>query len=198
MSRYKPLSCQTTKHFVVIRKNRAYPLHVIKEWLDNNYKQYALIVHDKDIDPITKQVIPVHYHYVGIALKNKTPMSTFLNDLSKTLKTDNVGIEFDSFAFLEKALQYLIHRNNPEKTQHEIKEVIYSGWSKEEIDTFITCDCTGINFDRVYSLCLAYTSIIDIIRELGLANYHKYRSTIQDIFYEVNPRVIRNNIPLRK
>lgn len=181
MSRFKPLSCQTNKHFVVIRKNRSYPLHVITEFLDNYYEKYALIVHEKDIDPVTKVIIPTHYHYVGIGLIKKTPMTTYLNALSKHLKTDNNGIEFDSYRTLEGALQYLIHKNNPEKTQHAISEIVFKGWTKEDITTFITSDSTGLNIDRLISICDSANNIVEVIREVGLSNYHSYRNVILDI-----------------
>lgn len=182
MSRYKPLSCQTNKHFVVIRKNRTFPIQTITDYLNNYYEKWALIVHKEDIDPQTKAVIPTHYHYVGIGNKKKTPMSCYLNALSKALKCkDNNGIEFDSYRSLEASLQYLIHKNNPEKTQHKLEEVIFAGWSKEELTTFITADTTGLDLDRIVAICESSNNIVEVIREVGFGYYAKYRSVILDI-----------------
>lgn len=182
MSRFKPLSCQTKKHCVVIRKNRAYPLQHIIDFLNEYYVKWALIVHEKDKDPNTGLVIPTHYHYVGIGKKDKTPMSVYLNALSKWLKTDNVGIEFDSYRSLEGSLQYLIHKNNPEKTQHKIDEVELGGWTKEDLTTAITSETTGLDFERICFICENSNNIVELIRDIGFGYYAKYRSTIQDIW----------------
>lgn len=181
MSRFKPLSCQTKKHFVVIRKNRSYPIKTITDFLDNHYEKWALICHKQDEDPTTHLVIPTHYHYVGIGLKDKTPMQTYLNALAKHLKTDTNGIEFDSYRSLEGALQYLIHKNNPEKTQHEIKEIVFGGWSYEEIVTGITAESTGLDFDRICFVAQNSSNIVEVIRDIGFGYYAKYRNVILDI-----------------
>jgi len=187
MSRNSSLSTQTSKHFVVIRKNRTYPIKVITDFLNDNYKEWALICHEKDIDSITGEVIPPHYHYVGNAIKKDQRLSTSLKALANKLKTDTNGIEFDKYRTLENSLQYLIHKNNPEKTQHKIEEILFNGWSLDELKTFITSDSTGLNFDRVLLVCKTYSSIVDVIRELGFINYSRYRATIRDIFEEVHP-----------
>lgn len=190
MSRFKPLSCQTTKHFVVIRKNRQYPIETIQDFLNQYYVKWALIVHEKDRDPITHDIIPIHYHYVGIGNKSKTPMSTYLNALSKHLKSDNNGIEFDSYRTLEGALQYLIHKNNKEKTPHKISDIMYSGWTEDELKTAITSDTTGIDLDRIIFVCQNSSNIVEVIREIGFSYYAKYRNVIIDIlkcFYGGKP-----------
>lgn len=186
MIRNAPLSTQTAKHFVVIRKNRAYPINVIKDFLNANYKHWALIVHKEDKDPITGEIIPIHYHYVGDCMRRYVRMSTILNEIAKALKTDTNGIEVDKYKNLELSLQYLIHKNNPEKTQHELKDILFNGWTLEELKTFITSDSTGINFDRVLSVCKEFNSIVDVIREIGFSNFNRYRATIWDIFRELH------------
>lgn len=177
-----PWSSQTTKHFVVIRKNKELNLDRIKAWLNDNFNYWALIVHKNDLDPKTLAVIPIHYHFLGIANKGRTPLSTWCNQLSKWLHTDTNGIEYDGYLHFEKSFQYLLHLNNKEKTPHKIDELIYSGWTQEEVINFLSCEDVSINFDKVYFLCRNEKCMLNVIKELGLSNFHRYRSTIWDIW----------------
>ena len=121
-----PLTTQTTKLFIVIRKNKKFSKEFIKQYCDDHFENYAFIEHKEDIDPLNGMVIPVHYHIVGNALKKKTPLSTHLNDIVRYFRFDNAnGIQIDKYDNYISALQYLVHKNNPEKTQHDIKEVVY-------------------------------------------------------------------------
>lgn len=175
------LATQTGKLFIVIRKNKAIAFSKIKEYCETFGKEFAFIEHKNDIDPITKAVIPVHYHIVMNAKDNRKRLATHLNDLSSFFGFhDNNGIEVDKYRTYESAIQYLIHKNNPEKTQHKINEVV-SNIDKDELTTYMTMDTMTISFDLVYSVCRNAHNIIDVIKSLGLSNYQKYRATIWDI-----------------
>lgn len=183
-TRVFPLSSQTTHHFVVIRKNREYPIEVLKKYLNDNFEKWALVVHKDHLDPKDhKTIIPIHYHFLGIYRKSKTPLSTAMNSLSKYLKTNNDGIEYDGYKYFEKALQYLTHKNNKEKTQMEFKDIMFNGWTEEELLTYYTSDDNSINFDRVYYLCRDNKSMLEVIRSLGLSTYKIYRNVVMDIWY---------------
>lgn len=176
------LSTQTGKLFIVIRKNKPLPLDKIKAYCAEYGKEFAFIVHDKDIDSVTGSVIPIHYHIVMNAKDNKKRLSTHLNDISSFFGfRDNNGIEIDKYRNLESALQYLIHKNNPEKTQHDISEII-TNFGNDELTTYITCETSVISFDYIYSLCLSNKNIIGVIKALGLSNFQRYRATIWDIW----------------
>ena len=62
-----PLTTQTSKLFVVIRKNKEISLDLLKSYCEEYFEQYAFIKHENDIDALTGYVIPVHYHIVGNA-----------------------------------------------------------------------------------------------------------------------------------
>ena len=179
-----PITSQTTHHFVVIRKNREYPIEVIIKYLNDNFEKWALTIHKNHVDPKDhKTIIPIHYHFLGIYEKPKTPLKTAMNSLAKYLKTNTDGIEYDGYKHFTKALQYLTHKNNPEKTQMEFKDIKFGGWSEEELLTYWTSEENSINFDRVYHLCRDSNSMLDIIRELGLHIYKTYRNVIQDMWF---------------
>lgn len=182
------LSTQTGKLFIVIRKNKPLDIQKIKDYCCEYGKEYAFICHGKDIDPVTGLIIPVHYHIVMNAKDSKKRLSTHLNDLSGFFGfNDNNGIEIDKYRTYENALQYLLHKNNPEKTQHKANEIV-TNIDRDELTTYLTCDSSVISFDYVYSICLSSHNIVDVIKGLGLSNYNKYRNTIWDIYLELHPR----------
>lgn len=181
MSRNAPLSCQTSKHFVVIRKNREYPVKLITDWLNENYSHWAFIVHKNHKEPITGEIIPTHYHYVGKCKRKDVRLKTILGELAKLLKTDTDGIEIDKYNNLDLSIQYLIHKNNPEKTQEKVDKIVFGGWTKDDIINSISADSTGINIDRLLSICKTEQDFPSLLKALGLNNYHKYRNVILDI-----------------
>ena len=184
-----PLTTQTTKLFIVIRKNMEISKEFIKAYCDEFLEQYAFIEHKGDIEPTTKLVEGTHYHIVGISKKKKTPLNTHLNDIVKFFRFDDSnGIQVDKYDNVVSAVQYLIHKNNPEKTQHKFEEITYK-WDKEEFMLMMSSEQTEIiSFDMVYSLCFTATNIVDVIKGLGFKTYHKYRSTIIDIYVQVHRR----------
>lgn len=179
------LSTQTGKLFIVIRKNKEIPINKIKEYCLTFGNEYAFITHKNDVDPLTGLVVPIHYHIVMNAKENKKRLSTHLNDLSTFFGfKDNNGIEIDKYRSYESALQYLIHKNDPQKTPHNINE-IFTNIDQSELQTYLTLDTFVISFELVYSVCSHSKNIIEVIRALGLSNYQRYRATIWDIWKDL-------------
>lgn len=178
------LNTQTGKLFIVIRKNKEIPMEKIKAYCSIYGDQYAFIKHENDIDAVTGLKIPVHYHIVMNAKNKLRRLSTHLEDISSFFGFENNnGIEIDKYRSYENALQYLIHKNNPEKTQHSINEII-TNIDDKELSTYLTVDTGTISFETIYSLCLSSSNIIEVIRGLGISNYQRYRATIWDIWVE--------------
>lgn len=181
MSRKTPLTTQTAKLFIVIRKTgKEIPnKKLVEAYCRDYFSEFAMIEHTQDIDPVTALVIPKHYHIVGRSKKTKTPISTHLNDLSKYFGfNDSNGIEIDKYDNYIKSVQYLIHKNNPEKTQHEAKEIVTN--IEEEVLRNILASETGedISYDLVYSVCRTAHNICEVIKEIGFKTFNKYSRTI--------------------
>lgn len=195
MSRTCSLSTQTGKLFIVIRKDKDTMSRITND-LVLSYcrtfgKDYVFICHEHDIEPVTLLEETRHYHIVLNALAKDKRLSTHLNDLVSFFGfADNNGICIEKYDSYEGALQYLLHKNNPEKTQHDISELIYN-IDRGDLETYLTIDLQNdtISFDRVYSICLSSGNIIEVIRQLGISNYQKYRATIWDIW-----QYLRNTI----
>ena len=189
MSHKCNLSTQTAKIWLVIRKNESIDVNKIESYLRCVANEYAFIEHKCDIDPITGTFIGVHYHIWYNAKKKSQQLVKILNDWCDYLGFDNNnGVEIEKYSSTELCIQYLIHKNNPEKTQHKIDEII-TNLDKDLLNTYLTCDVSSITFDFVYSLCLSSNNILEVIKSIGISNYQRYRATIWDLWNELHKPV---------
>lgn len=142
------LESKATKITLVIRKGVALKKSDINSLCDTYLSRYAWIEHAKDIN-LAGEVESIHYHIVG-ELKERTRLGTFLNRVVAHFGFDNpFGIEIDTAKCIESCYQYLIHKNDKEKTPHEIEEII-SNIDKEELKTIIdTAMDTSITAQRL-------------------------------------------------
>lgn len=96
------------------------------------------------------EVEGIHYHIVG-SLRERTRVGTLLNRLTAFIGFDNnFGIEIQSANCIEGCYQYLIHKNDSDKTPHDISEVI-TNIPQQEFITLMTTDYqdTTITQDRI-------------------------------------------------
>lgn len=185
MSRKCSLTTQTGKIFLVIRKNKIIDENLIKQYLKEYALDYAFIKHEKDIEPVTGIVEGVHYHIVYNGKDKRLRLSTILNNVVEFFGfKDANGIEIEKYTSFELSIQYLIHKNNPEKTRH-LPEEIVSNIDKDLLNTYLTCDIEVMSFDYIYSLCNSNSNILGVIKSLGLSAFHSKRSTIWDIWNAV-------------
>lgn len=182
MSAKKPLTCQSRKVDIVIRKNKEIPIEKIKAYCQKEFERYAFIEHKNDTKP-NGEIEGVHYHICGDMFGSKIAFSTRLNTLCEFFGFDNAnGIEIDQYRTFEGALQYLTHKNFPEKIPHDKKE-IYHNLSKEDFNIFYNADIGNvITFDLIFAACINAANIIDVIKELGISNYRMYRAVVWDIW----------------
>ena len=104
-----PLTCQSTKACIVIRKNMSIPKSRIEEYCKTYFKWYAFIEHKGDIEPTTGIVEGTHYHIVGDYLTQRVRFSTRLEEIVKFFRFDNNnGIEIDKYQSMILSVQYLI------------------------------------------------------------------------------------------
>jgi len=181
-----PLTSQVRDLFIVIRKNKVLPKKVMTEYCESMFDKYAFIEHKNDIEPITGLVEGCHYHIWAHVRDKGVAKSTHINAILKAFKFDtDDGICIEQIANKVLAMQYLIHKNNPEKTQHEVKDVV-SNIDKDELNLMFTSD-TGevVSFDLIYTLCRVSTSICQIIKALGINVYRQYRNVVLDIYNDV-------------
>lgn len=182
-----PLTCQSTHVFLVIRKDKKIPHEKIEEYCKRYFSMYCWIEHADDIQPDTGVKEGCHYHIVGDFLENKIRFSKRLNDIADFFGFDNnFGLEIDKYKDLPSCVQYLIHKNNKEKTPHEVEE-IHTNLGKEELDLFLNTDCEQlVTFDYIVSVCNRSTNKLQMISSFGIFAYEKHYKVINDIWSEIN------------
>ena len=185
MSRKTSLECMSNKVCLVIRKCKKIPLEKIKAYCEYYFLQYAFIEHENDIQPDTGLVEDVHYHIVGNFnnLGGRKRFSTRLNDIVDWFRFDNAnGIQIEQYDSLARSLQYLVHKNQKEKTPHQVSEII-TNFEKCEFDMLMSCDVGDVmSFDYIYNELLIANNILDVIKAVGIKNYRDYRNVIWDMW----------------
>lgn len=187
MSRSTSLTCQSKKVCIVIRKNKDIPLDKIKSYCDLYFDKYAFIEHKGDIKPESGEIEGTHYHIVGNFKASKVEFSTRLNTIVDYFHFDNAnGLQIEMYKSLENSLQYLTHKNQPEKTPHNVADII-TNIEKSEFDLLYTSDNGQvITFDKLYTLCLESSNIVEVIRDLGIGVYKSWRNVVWDIWNELH------------
>ena len=97
------------------------------DYIQKNY-DYAMILHDKDIDDLTGEIKKPHYHIV----------IRFANAKWNTSLADDLGIAqnyIEESRSLKRSLLYLIHFYDENKYQYELNEV--DGSLKKRLEEII-------------------------------------------------------------
>lgn len=108
-----------------------------------------------------------------------------MNNLSKVLNCSGFAISIDKADNYGLCLQYLIHRNNPDKYQYSLSDVV-SSLPLEELSMALTETSDIINYDVLKTVCAeSCGSKMYIMEKIGIGYYSKYRNVIVDILVEI-------------
>lgn len=158
----------------------------LEKWLIANTKQYAFILHDKDILEDGNKKTP-HLHVVCNMITTKQRIATILNDLTKSLDISPLLVSIDKYTSFNASIQYLIHKNNEEKYQYDIKD-IKTNIPTQELDLFMKYETQSeeLTAERLIDVVAKAKKRTDILREIGLFNYRINRAVIMDVAQELN------------
>lgn len=164
---------------IVTIKDRAYGdiKPFLNRWMDEESVEYAFILHSEDVlDDGTKKT--PHIHFVA-TLKKPSRLSTTLHRISDALGVNPLAVTISKYSSFAGCVQYLIHKNNPEKYSYPMEDIC-SNIPKDELMSLMD-DETGIDADRLISMVVSSPNRMTLIRSLGLSKYRVYRSIIADI-----------------
>lgn len=151
--------------------------NLILQWCMDKCENYAYIYHKNDLS-IEGVREDEHLHLVCV-LKESVRLATTLNSFCGFISLTTLGVEIDKAHSIEGSIQYLIHKNDKQKTPHEVKEIV-SNYG-DELLTLLSVDCENLTPQRLRYLCKTCQSNYELIEALGLSNYIKYRKVIADI-----------------
>ncbi len=167
--------------------------NILNELCFNYVKtKYAFICHDKDTTP--DGAVAKHYH---IFLHFGTTSIRF-DVLKKYIPYGQIKTARNSHA----AMQYLIHKNNPEKFQYEKKD-IFTNMEQEAFDAYFINDSKIKRMTEQEELSDILAGIenfeikeYDIFKYVDVEMYSKYKSRINAAFEYRNKKFLSN--PNRK
>lgn len=162
----------------------------LKEFCVAYMQVYAFILHDRDILENGESKTP-HIHLIGLMNNNRQRLGTILTEICESCELEPFAITIDKMSDIVGSIQYLIHKNNAEKYQYDVGEII-TNLSESELMTYLNSDSKSISIEYLVSVIEKNRSRIDIMREIGLTYYHLYRNTINDIYREIWENVFNN------
>ena len=173
-----------TKYVCLVIRKPSYPndmLGKLRQYCNENCSRYFFIEHLQDINGYG-EIEGKHYHLVLVYNVAKR-LSTYLNELCEFFWfKDANGLEISKTVSETKSVQYLLHKNNPEKTQHTVDEIVTSLPSSELQIILDSESDDAVTFETVFKLCKESNgNKLYLIRCLGLVTYKNYRNVILDI-----------------
>lgn len=158
-------------------------LERLKEFCAAYMSVYAYILHDKDILENGEHKTP-HIHLIGLWHTNRQRLGTILSQICDSCELQPLAITIDKMSDIVGSIQYLIHKNNAEKYQYNISDIV-TNLTEGELTTYMNSDSKSLSIEYLIGVVSKYHSKIEIMREIGLTYYHLYRQTINDIYREL-------------
>lgn len=155
-------------------------------WCKINARLYCLIGHDKDLDEDNNPKFR-HIHALIVLKEGVKPrLSTSLNRLSEVSQVPSVDIDIQKSENITECIRYCIHRGYPLKHQYLPEEMI-TNLNKEDLDSYLNIQegcLTATYLINLVQLC--NFSVVNILKQIGLKNYCRFRNVIQDLIKELN------------
>lgn len=134
-----------------------------------------------------------HIHY-GMNLCQKTRITAFCNKIAHFCNVNTLAISIDKLVYLNGLLNYFIHDDEVDKFQYQIDDII-TNQSKDVLYSYFEKIEDTNRIDYYINLCLESKNKINIMRVIGLKEYHKYRYEINEIweYVQANRYVLQEN-----
>lgn len=147
--------------------------------------RYAWIFHDKDKYEDGTPKTP-HVHLVLLGVK-RVRLETNLYRIADAMGYSSIDeintIQMGSCESVELSIQYLTHKNHPNKYQYDIAECHYDITEKDFIDYFNAEIDKEITARYLFDLVKDGYSDIEIMFKIGVGRYHLFKGAIADIRY---------------
>ena len=167
----------TRKECEVLAKVKAFSMKM---------EEYYYIVHDKDYDEFGT-LKTKHIHWLFRIKEKQKRLKTVLNEVNNELfngsdQTRSL-ISIESWKNYEATIQYLVHKNNPEKYQYKVEEVHTNDFEtlKQVMDYAVD---TNLTIDKIKYLCTKNTTLCGVLEDVGLINARNYLNVIRTIWEE--------------
>ena len=159
---------------------------LLRSVLSGSAEFFAFILHDKDIDFLTGQIERPHIH-IYVKTFNRTRRLTYLKLLARNLEIEQNRITIINADNEILRIQYMIHKNNPDKYQYESANIITNNpdYVSQILANDVRPRLTAKLLIEIVDQC-NYNKIA-ILQAIGLGNYTRYIRVINMICREINP-----------
>lgn len=149
--------------------------------------RYAFILHNKDFHEDGTRKTP-HFHIYAETTASGKRLGTYLNTISKGLGVSTLAVSIDKPTDKEACIQYLIHKNAPEKTQYDITS-IRTNIPFDELKAIMEHEVTAWSVDyirEVWQNC--FHCKWKFIKEIGLERFRLYHTAIKAVLEDLDFR----------
>lgn len=157
----------------------------LSAWCQINARLWAFIGHDKDIDEDGNPKFR-HIHAL-IVLKDgsKPRLSTSLSRISTAVGLAPTDVDIDKAENIASCIRYCLHKGYPQKYQYDVKELV-TNLNEEELNPYLDLDNKSFTASYLIQLVeLCGGNRLNIMKQIGMANYQRYRNCISDIRAEL-------------
>lgn len=142
--------------------------------------RYAYILHSKDLKEDGTPKTP-HIHIYAETTASGKRLGTYLNEIARCLGVSTLAVSVEKPNDPEACIQYLIHKNAPEKHQYELKAV-HSNIPFEELETIMEREVTAWSVDYIRAVWLQCRPCKwKFIKEIGIERYRLYSRVIMAV-----------------
>lgn len=181
------VNSQTTKVNLVVNIPYSQTKEQVESALGSFLGKYGAnwfyVFHDKDTKSDTGESKTPHFHVLFQSSDGKKHrLLWYMTRLAECMSIDNLNvISAEIWKNYESDVQYLIHKNNPERYQYELGEV--KCYDSEEFKKVLSLAISPtLTIDRIVSTCLECERLHEVYIALGLGVSQMYRGLISDIW----------------
>lgn len=159
------------------------PLDELKQWFDAFADQYAFIPHFADYDE-NGELKTLHVHFVA-DLKKSTRLRTTLNSIADVCGVCTLAVSIEQYTDFDGCVQYLVHRNDEDKTQY-CAYLITSNMAWKDLLATINADAFVLDASKLIAIVRESPCKSAILQSIGLFYFHRYRGVINDLWIEMH------------
>lgn len=150
--------------------------------------EYALALHDLDVDPATGQIKTPHIHVCAV-MCDKKRLITWLNRFADRLNLNPLAISIEKLKDFAGAVRYLVHKDDPDKYQYDTSRIITT-LKPDDLEGLLLVDpsrADKCSFESLVEICKQCSHKVDVAGVIGSSHYTHYYRLITDIWDMLHP-----------
>ena len=132
-----------------------------------------------------------HIHFVA-NMKTASRLGKFLREIAQVCGVSELAVSISKYLYYEMAIQYLIHKNDPDKYQYDVSQIMTNS---EDVDVYLSVVQNVFNYEAVCACLVRSKCLSQVAHTIGFSKYHAYRNVIRDLFEDyLNGRLFYHGV----